>query len=67
MACKNLIVDKFDAAAAIFQTRFGTPTDDYYSGSDEEIEKTITSGKNVFLYFSNVPVSPMIITFYHCI
>ena len=67
MDCKKLIVDKCDAAAAIFQTRFGTPTDDYCSGSDEEIEKTITSGKNVFLYFSNAPVSPMIITFYHCI
>lgn len=55
------IVDKCDAAVAIFWTRFGTPTDDYYSGSEEEIEKMIASKKNVFLYFSNVPVSPNII------
>ena len=51
------IVDKCDAAVAIFWTRFGTPTDEYHSGSEEEIERMIASGKNVFLYFSNVPVS----------
>lgn len=61
MDCKNLIADKCDAAVAIFWTRFGTPTDDYYSGSEEEIEKMIASKKNVFLYFSNVTVSPSII------
>ena len=27
------IVDKCDAAVAIFWTRFGTPTDEYHSGS----------------------------------
>lgn len=52
------IVDKCDAAVAIFWTRFGTPTDEYYSGSEEEIERMIASEKNVFLYFSNVPVPP---------
>ncbi len=52
------IVDKCDAAVAIFWTRFGTPTDEYHSGSEEEIERMIASRKNVFMYFSNVPVSP---------
>lgn len=52
------LVDKCDAAVAIFWTRFGTPTDEYHSGSEEEIERMIKSGKNVFLYFSNVPAPP---------
>ncbi len=47
-----------DAVVAIFWTRFGTPTDDYDSGSEEEIEKMIADGKQVFLYFSSRPVSP---------
>lgn len=47
-------VDDCDAAVAIFWTRFGTPTDEYGSGSEEEIEKMIKSGKNVFMYFSKV-------------
>lgn len=51
------IVDNCDAAIAIFWTRFGTPTDEYHSGSEEEIERMITSGKNVSLYFSNVPAT----------
>lgn len=40
-----------DAAVAVFWTRFGTPTDEYGSGTEEEIEKLIQSGKQVFLYF----------------
>ena len=51
------IVDNCDAAIAIFWTRFGTPTDEYHSGSEEEIERMITSGKNVSLYFSNIPAT----------
>ena len=49
------IVDNCDAAIAIFWTRFGTPTDEYHSGSEEEIERMIASGKKVSLYFSNIP------------
>lgn len=51
-------VDDCDAAVAIFWTRFGTPTDQYGSGTEEEIFKMLDSGKQVFMYFSDVPVSP---------
>lgn len=35
------IVDNADAAIAVFWTRFGTPTDEFGSGTEEEIEKII--------------------------
>lgn len=47
----NQIVDSADVAVAIFWTRFGTPTDEYDSGTEEEIERLINSNKQVFLYF----------------
>lgn len=47
-----------DAAIAIFWTRFGTPTDEYGSGTEEEIEQMIADNKQVFMYFSDVPLSP---------
>lgn len=58
---QKLLNDQFvlkcDAAVAVFWTRFGTPTDDYGSGTEEEIEELLKSGKQVFLYFSDCPVS----------
>lgn len=51
-------VKKCDAAVALFWTRFGTPTDEYGSGTEEEIEIMLDSGKQVFLYFSEKPVAP---------
>lgn len=45
-----------DAAIAIFWTRFGTPTDKYGSGTEEEIEEMISAGKQVFMYFVTEPV-----------
>ena len=45
------IVKKCDATVAIFRTRFGTPTDKYGSGTEEEIEITLQANKKVFLYF----------------
>ena len=45
-----------DAAIAIFWTRFGTPTDKYASGTEEEIEEMISAGKQVFMYFVTEPV-----------
>lgn len=51
-------VDDCDAAVAIFWTRFGTPTDEYGSGTEEEIENMLDSGKQVFMYFSDKPVPP---------
>ena len=52
------IVDDCDAAIAIFWTRFGSPTDNYGSGTEEEIDRLIESGKQVFLYFSNAAIAP---------
>lgn len=49
-------VQDCDAAIAILWTRFGTPTDNYHSGSEEEIEAMIAADKQVFLYFSDCPV-----------
>lgn len=50
-------VDNCDAAVALFWKRFGTPTDKYGSGSEEEIENMIRDGKQVFVYFSEKPVN----------
>ncbi|SEJ93926.1 hypothetical protein SAMN05660742_12648 [Propionispira arboris] len=52
------IVFSCDAAVAVFWTKFGTPTDAYSSGTEEEIEELIKSGKQVFLYFSDCPLKP---------
>ena len=51
-------VNKCDAAVAIFWTRFGSPTDEYGSGTEEEIEIMLQSGKQVFMYFSDKPIPP---------
>lgn len=51
-------VENCDAVVAIFWTKFGTPTDKYGSGTEEEIEKMIADGKQVFMYFSDVPKQP---------
>jgi len=51
-------IDECDAAVAIFWTKFGSPTENYDSGTEEEIEKMLESGKQVFMYFSNKPIPP---------
>lgn len=51
-------VNNCDAAVAILWTRFGTPTDEYGSGTEEEVEIMLSSGKQVFMYFSDKPLSP---------
>ena len=51
-------VKKCDAAVALFWTRFGTPTDEYGSGTEEEIEIMMDAGKQVFLYFCDKPNPP---------
>lgn len=51
-------VNDCDAAVAILWTRFGTPTDGYGSGTEEEVEIMLSSGKQVFMYFSDKPLSP---------
>ena len=47
------VLEKADILVGIFWSRIGTPTANYASGSVEEIEKHITSGKTTMLYFSN--------------
>lgn len=49
-------VEKCDLAVAVFKTRFGTPTDKYGSGSEEEIEIMIQEGKQVFMFFDETPI-----------
>ncbi len=51
-------VNDCDAAVAILWTRFGTPTDEYGSGTEEEVEIMLASGKQVFMYFSDAPIPP---------
>lgn len=50
-------IDSCDAAIALFWTRFGRPTDKYLSGTEEEIDRMVKSGKQVFLYFCDKPIS----------
>jgi hypothetical protein len=54
---KQFVLDS-DLAVAVFWTRFGTPTEQYGSGTEEEIEELIKSDKQVFLYFSDRLVPP---------
>lgn len=51
-------VNSCDAAVAVFWTRFGTPTDKYESGTEEEIEIMLESEKQVFMYFSEKAIPP---------
>ncbi len=47
-----------DLLVGVFWTRIGTPTEEYASGTVEEIEEHIKLGKPVMLYFSSAPVRP---------
>lgn len=51
------IVNETDILIAFFWTRLGSPTEDYQSGTVEEIEKLIIKGIPVMVYFSKQPVS----------
>jgi hypothetical protein len=52
------LVEAADLLIGIFWTRLGTPTSEAESGTAEEIELFIKSGKPVLLYFSSEPVVP---------
>jgi len=54
----NQFILDCDAVVAVFWTRFGTPTDEYNSSTEEEIEELIKKGKQVFLYFSDCQITP---------
>ena len=51
-------IDDCDLCVALLGNRFGTPTDNYDSGTEEEIENMISDGKQVFLYFIEKAVDP---------
>ena len=53
-------VDSCDLCVALLGIRFGTPTDKYDSGTEEEIEKMLEQNKQVFLYFVERNVDPSI-------
>ncbi len=53
----QLVVDA-DMIVAIFWTRFGSKTERYDSGTEEEISLLLDRNKNVFLYFCDRPVPP---------
>lgn len=42
----------------IFGTRIGTPTEEFVSGTVEEIKKHVAAGKTAKIYFSDVPIPP---------
>ncbi len=52
------ILKDCDLLIGVFWTRIGTATDEYVSGTVEEIEEHIKAGKPVMLYFSAAPVHP---------
>lgn len=49
------VLDKCDLLVGVFWTRIGSRTDDYASGTVEEIERHIAAGKPAMLYFSEQP------------
>ncbi|WP_319783769.1 DUF4062 domain-containing protein [Oceanisphaera sp. IT1-181] len=51
------VLDRCDFLVGVFWTRIGTPTAKYVSGTVEEIEKHISTGKPAMLYFSSQPVA----------
>lgn len=53
----NQVLAKCDLLIGVFWTRIGTATDDYLSGTVEEIEKHIEAGRPAMLYFSSQPVA----------
>lgn len=55
------IVENSDILIGVFWTRFGTPTGEADSGTAEEIQQFIDSGRPVMLYFSRRPIDPDLI------
>lgn len=53
----NQVLEKCDLLIGVFWTRLGTATVSYASGTVEEIEKHILSGRPAMLYFSSQPAS----------
>ena len=52
------ILKECDLLVGVFWTRIGTSTDDYPSGTVEEIEEHYKTGKPLMIYFSSAQVKP---------
>ncbi|UJS27810.1 hypothetical protein L2Z53_00170 [Macrococcoides canis] len=52
------LVKESDFLVSMFWTKFGSPTEKYNSGTEQEIFEAIAEKKQVFLYFSNEPIPP---------
>lgn len=50
------ILKEADFVIAVFWNKIGTPTEEYPSGSVEEIMRHMAEGKKAFIYFSNLPI-----------
>lgn len=61
-SAQDLLNEQFihdcDACIALLGNRFGSPTDRYNSGTEEEIEDMISSEKQVFMYFIEKAIDP---------
>ncbi|MES9902284.1 MAG: hypothetical protein ABW168_06330 [Sedimenticola sp.] len=47
----NQVLDDADIVVGIFWSRFGTPTGEADSGTEEEIRRSVAAGKPVMIYF----------------
>jgi hypothetical protein len=52
------LLEDADIVIGIFGTRIGTPTEEFVSGTVEEIKKHVAAGKTAKVYFSDVPIPP---------
>lgn len=52
------ILDSADIVVGIFWSRFGLPTGEAESGTEEEIRRSISSGKSAMVYFADKPIPP---------
>ena len=52
------LLDDADIVIGIFGARAGTPTNDWVSGTVEEIKKHVAAGKAAKIYFAEVRVAP---------
>lgn len=52
------ILEDADILIGIFGTRVGTPTEEYVSGTVEEIKRHVLAGKTAKVYFSDIPKPP---------
>ena len=55
----NQVIDHSDIIVAIFWSRFGTPTGQARSGTEEEIRRGIQLRKKVMVYFSDLEPLPL--------